>query len=346
MRRRPPLRPRPRPRRAWRRARPGRRQRRRPSRRVPANGAVSDSSIFIASITPSTCPSSTRSPSATRTSSTVPGIGATTRAVADGLGVGEPVRPGEDDVADRGRTTSTTSGCTLTTARTRVAVDHSSSDVVLRAAPAAPVRRPPCRHGGRRRRRGRARRSSGPGRHRAGSRRSGKGGRSSARGQHRRDPGRHHPRHVVVGRAARRGGRARRCRWWRRGTRRSPRAPAGSRRWWSARGSPCRRGRATSACRAVSRSGPWAMTLPSIGSYDVLTTWPLSSAWSTRMPSALGHRTRLVVPACGRKPPKESSAYTRASMACPSMRQVVLARPTARSRLRRRGAAARPGRAR
>ena len=37
-----------------------------------------------------------------------------------------------------------------------------------------------------------------------------------------------------------------------------------------------------------------------------------------------GHRTRLVVPACGRKPPKESSAYTRASMACPWMRQVLL----------------------
>ncbi len=30
----------------------------------------------------------------------------------------------------------------------------------------------------------------------------------------------------------------------------------------------------TSAWRAVSRSGPCAMTLPSIGSYDVLTTWP------------------------------------------------------------------------
>ena len=57
----------------------------------------------------------------------------------------------------------------------------------------------------------------------------------------------------------------------------------------------------TSARRAVSRSGPWAITLPSIGSYDVLTTWPLSSAWSTRTP--VGQRTRSAVPACGRKPP-------------------------------------------
>ena len=62
----------------------------------------------------------------------------------------------------------------------------------------------------------------------------------------------------------------------------------------------------TSARRAVSRSGPCAITLPSIGSYDVLTTWPLASAWSTRTP--VGQRTRSAVPACGRNPPNESSA--------------------------------------
>ena len=139
----------------------------------------------------------------------------------------------------------------------------------------------------------------------------------SVRRQHRRHPGGHHPRDVGVRRRHARGGRARRCRSWRRGTRRSRPARAGTRRWWSGRGSRCRRGRATSAWRAVSRSGPWATTLPSIGSYDVLTTWPLSSAWSTRTPSPAGHRTRLAVPAWGRKPPNESSAYTRASIACP-----------------------------
>ena len=63
---------------------------------------------------------------------------------------------------------------------------------------------------------------------------------------------------------------------------------------------------ATSARRALSRSGPRTITLPSIGSYDVLTTWPLSSAWSTR--PAAGQRTSVAVPAWGRKPPKESSA--------------------------------------
>ena len=80
----PPPARRARPRTASRRAPPGHRRRRRRRTTVPANGAFSDSSIFIASIMPSTWPSSTRSPSATRTSSTVPGIGATTRAVADG----------------------------------------------------------------------------------------------------------------------------------------------------------------------------------------------------------------------------------------------------------------------
>ena len=49
---------------------------------------------------------------------------------------------------------------------------------------------------------------------------------------------------------------------------------------------------ATSARRAVSRSGPWAMTLPSIGSYAVLTTWPLSSAWSTRAVRRPAHQGR------------------------------------------------------
>ncbi len=72
---------------------------------------------------------------------------------------------------------------------------------------------------------------------------------------------------------------------------------------------------ATSARRADSRSGPCTMILPSIGSYDVLTTWPGSRAWSTR--AWLGQRTIDVAPAWGRKPPNESSAYTRASMAWP-----------------------------
>ena len=57
---------------------------------------------------------------------------------------------------------------------------------------------------------------------------------------------------------------------------------------------------ATSARRAASRSGPWAMTLPSIGSYDVLTTWPLSSACvdpGAGRASARGRR----VPACGQE---------------------------------------------
>ena len=73
---------------------------------------------------------------------------------------------------------------------------------------------------------------------------------------------------------------------------------------------------ATSASRADSRSGPRAITLPSIGSYAVLTTWPYSSAWSTRTPSgaacdravSAGQRTSSARPAWGRKPLNESSA--------------------------------------
>ena len=64
---------------------------------------------------------------------------------------------------------------------------------------------------------------------------------------------------------------------------------------------------ATSARRAASRSGPCAMTLPSIGSYDVLTTWPaLERVVDADVAPASAPGS--VVPACGRKPPKESSA--------------------------------------
>ena len=50
---------------------------------------------------------------------------------------------------------------------------------------------------------------------------------------------------------------------------------------------------ATSARRAASRSGPCAITLPSIGSYDVLTTTcPVSSAASTRAPRRPAHERR------------------------------------------------------
>ncbi len=63
---------------------------------------------------------------------------------------------------------------------------------------------------------------------------------------------------------------------------------------------------ATSARRAASRVAPWAMTLPSIGSYQVPTSWPASSAASTR---ARGdQRTNVARPACGRNPAAGSSA--------------------------------------
>ena len=52
--------------------------------------------------------------------------------------------------------------------------------------------------------------------------------------------------------------------------------------------------------RAASRSGPWTITLPSIGSYDVLTTCPVSSACVDPGPRR-GHRTRSRVPACGQE---------------------------------------------
>ena len=61
-------------------------RRRRRSRPCPSNGALSASSIFIASSTPSRCPSSTASPSATSTASTVPGIGAVSGSLAGSRG--------------------------------------------------------------------------------------------------------------------------------------------------------------------------------------------------------------------------------------------------------------------
>ena len=66
---------------------------------------------------------------------------------------------------------------------------------------------------------------------------------------------------------------------------------------------------ATRRGRAVSRSGPWATTLPSIGSYDVLTH--LAALQGVVDPDARvrsGQRTIEAVPACGRKPPYGSSA--------------------------------------
>ena len=79
---------------------------------------------------------------------------------------------------------------------------------------------------------------------------------------------------------------------------------------------------ATSARRAASRVAPWAMTLPSIGSYQVPTSWPASSAASTR---ARGdQRTNVARPpgAGTRRPgPRRRS---RASIAWPVSAHVLL----------------------
>ena len=65
---------------------------------VPANGALSASSIFIASSTPSTLALLDRVALGDATASTVPGIGAMQRAVAGGRAVaGEGVGPLEDE---------------------------------------------------------------------------------------------------------------------------------------------------------------------------------------------------------------------------------------------------------
>ena len=80
---------------------------------------------------------------------------------------------------------------------------------------------------------------------------------------------------------------------------------------------------ATSARRALSRSGPRTMTLPSIGSYDVLTTWPLSSAWSTR--ARAGQRTSVAVPACGQEPAEGVLGVDPGLDRVPADREVALA---------------------
>ena len=81
---------------AGRRGRPGRGAR----STVPACGAVIDSSIFIDSRTSRTSPAATGSPSATRTSSTVPGIGASSE---PGRGAPRPARERRCAPRARGR---------------------------------------------------------------------------------------------------------------------------------------------------------------------------------------------------------------------------------------------------
>lgn len=68
--------------------------------------------------------------------------------------------------------------------------------------------------------------------------------------------------------------------------------------------------RRSSAC---ARSEPYAMTFASIGSYDVVTSVPVSTQPSTRTPP--GNSTRVSRPALGRWSREGSSAYTRASTA-------------------------------
>src|SRR6478672_3476806 len=86
---------------------------------TPLNGAFRLSSIFIASITPSTSPSATAWPASTRTSSTVPGIGE--RIVpSPAAWTWSPKTSGRSKTCRwPWWTTSTTCGSTLTTARSR-----------------------------------------------------------------------------------------------------------------------------------------------------------------------------------------------------------------------------------
>ncbi len=241
---------------------------------VPAKGAVSASSIFIASMAPSTSPSATAWPVSTRTSSTVPGIGAV-------MLPSPAAAPWSAKTSGRSKTCR----CPWSTTSTECAVhvDHGAAPVAVRrssttvwlaiGAPrsartrspssdlaGAPVDRGPD---------GRARPGSEAGS--APSRQPSAwngwpdvaGHASAPRRTSRRrrpGPGRRRARR-------RRRGRARRCRWSRRGTRRWRPAPGGSRRWWSARGSRCRRarrrapggrprgpGRGRSPCRASGRT--------------------------------------------------------------------------------------------
>ena len=76
--------------------------------------------------------------------------------------------------------------------------------------------------------------------------------------------------------------------------------------------------------RAASRSGPCTITLPSIGSYAVLDYRPLDdSAASTRARGDQRDVRRDAGLRAG-SPAQASSAYTRASMAWPSQRDVLL----------------------
>ena len=133
----------PRRRTAWHPAPPGRRPRRRPAVTVPANGAFSASSIFIASRTPST------SPSVDRAGPRRPGRRARCRASARAGAVADG-RPRSPITSGRSKTnrcpcraTSAVCGCTLTTALTR---RPSTSRVsTWSARPARGRRTKPCR---------------------------------------------------------------------------------------------------------------------------------------------------------------------------------------------------------
>ena len=225
----------PPPRRAAAPAPPARRPWHRPRSTVPAKGALSASSIFIASSTPSRCPSATASPSATSTASTVPGIGAVRLPSPAAAAVrGERRRaarrrsagPGGPPRRVRGRRSTTactrrpstsrrTTCCSAENSRDRDVVDAAAGpvDAGTTAVELDPHR---CRFGaepeavGPERSAGRRARAASI----AGTQAAIVRARSSSGARH-------------LG-----GGPARPCRWWRRGTPRTPRAPAGTRRWW------------------------------------------------------------------------------------------------------------------
>ena len=224
--------PRSPPRRAGRRAPPARRSRRRPTVTVPANGALSASSIFIASSTPSRWPSSTASPSATSTASTVPGIGAVRLPSPAAAPAPRRGRAARRRTAGPATTTSTACGVAFTTAWTRRPATSrrttwcSAENWVTGTSSTRPRARST-----RTTRSSSTRVGAGAALRRKPSARNGPWSPWSAAsiaGAQRRDRARQV---VGPGRDLERG-RARRCRWSRRGTRRTRRAPAGSRRWW------------------------------------------------------------------------------------------------------------------
>ena len=288
-------------RRASRRARPARRWPRRGAATVPSNGALSASSIFIAS--------------------------STTEHLA-GL---DPVAVGDADVehgAGHRRGDRAVAGVEPRGRRRRPAARRRTAGPGATTSTSAERRRPR-RAAGRRRRRGRptsddparrARRRPAP---------DGAGqpeavGRGTAavglRGRRRQTSQRARPSRGGSRAVGRRGdlvrGRARRCRWSRRGTRRSRPAPAGSRRWWSGRGSRCRRARRPAPAGRASRSAPCDDHLAE--HRVVRRADDLAALERVVDPHARPATARSVaVPAWGRKPPNESSAYTRASMAWP-----------------------------